>query len=121
MLEEKAVSYRFALNATFDLLLNATVTAGDEWKKPLEVPQGFGPEHFRRVLEMLGRATGQAALPCDAFCAQYYHPQEQTSCILLTTESEEAARRCLDPLPGVSVLVLTPEMAVEAETEGHRA
>ena len=121
MLEEKAVSYRFALNATFDLLLNATVTAGDEWKKPLEVPQGFGPEHFRRVLEMLGRATGQAALPCDAFCAQYYHPQEQTSCILLTTESEEAARRCLDPLPGVSVLVLTPEMAAEAETEEHRA
>lgn len=118
MLEEKAVSYRFALNATFDLLMNATVTAGDEWKKPLEVPQGYGPEHFCRVLEMLGRATGQAAQPCREFCARYYHPQEQTSCIFLTTEPEAEARACLNPMPGVQLLVLTPEMAQKREEEG---
>ena len=116
MLEDKAVSYRFALNATFDLLMNATVTAGDEWKRPLEVPQGFGPEHFRRVLELLGRATGQAAQSCEAFCARYYHPQEQTSCIFLTTEPEAAARANLNPMPGMEVLVLTPENIAKEET-----
>lgn len=40
MLEEKAVSYRFALNATFDLLMNATVTAGDEWKSRWKCRRG---------------------------------------------------------------------------------
>ncbi len=118
MLEEKAVSYRFALNATFDLLMNATVTAGDEWKKPLEVPQGYGPEHFRRVLEMLGRATGQTAQPCREFCARYYHAQEQTSCIFLTTEPEAEARACLNPMPGVRLLVLTPECVQQRGEEG---
>lgn len=109
ILEDKAVSYRFALNATFDLLMNATVTAGGEWKRPLEVSQGYGPEHYRRVLEMLGRATGQAAQPCAEFCARYYHPQEQTSCIFLTTEPEETASACLNPMPGMEILLLTPE------------
>ena len=118
MLEEKAVSYRFALNATFDLLMNATVTAGDEWKKPLEVPQGYGPEHFRRMLEMLGRATGQTAQPCREFCARYYHAQEQTSCIFLTTEPEAEARACLNPMPGVRLLVLTPECVQQRGEEG---
>ena len=118
MLEEKAVSYRFALNATFDLLMNATVTAGDEWKKPLEVPQGYGPEHFRRTLEMLGRATGQTAQPCREFCARYYHAQEQTSCIFLTTEPEAEARACLNPMPGVRLLVLTPECVQQRGEEG---
>lgn len=75
-LEEKAVSYRFAANAAFDLLLNAALS-GEEWRKPLETPQGYGPEHYRRVLEILGRATGQTALSCARFCAEYYHPQEQ--------------------------------------------
>lgn len=118
MLEEKAVSYRFALNATFDLLMNATVTEGDEWKKPLEVPQGYGPEHFRRMLEMLGRATGQTAQPCREFCARYYHAQEQTSCIFLTTEPEAEVRACLNPMPGVRLLVLTPECVQQRGEEG---
>lgn len=109
MLEEKAVSYRFAANSSFDLLLNAALS-GEEWKKPLEAPQGYGPAHYRRVLEILGRATGQAAMPCARFCAEYYHPQEQVSCIFLTTEPEETARAAVSPLPGVSLLVLTPEM-----------
>ena len=77
-LEEKAVSYRFAANAAFDLLLNAALS-GEEWRKPLVTPQGYGPEHYRRVLEILGRATGQTSLSCARFCAEYYHPQGSRS------------------------------------------
>lgn len=116
MLEEKAVSYRFAANSAFDLLLNAALS-GEEWKKPLEAPQGYGPEHYRRVLEILGRATGQAALPCGRFCAEYYHPQEQVSCIFVTTEPEETVRAALMPLPGIPLLVLTPDKAGRADKE----
>lgn len=117
-LEEKAVSYRFAANAAFDLLLNAALS-GEEWRKPLETPQGYGPEHYRRVLEILGRATGQTALSCARFCAEYYHPQEQVSCIVVTTEPEEAVRAAVRPLPGIPLLVLTPEMAVETAQTGE--
>ena len=117
-LEEKAVSYRFAANAAFDLLLNAALS-GEEWRKPLETPQGYGPEHYRRVLEILGRATGQTALSCARFCAEYYHPQEQVSCIVVTTEPEEAVRAAVRPLPGIPLLVLTPEMAAETAQTGE--
>lgn len=117
-LEEKAVSYRFAANAAFDLLLNAALS-GEEWRKPLETPQGYGPEHYRRVLEILGRATGQTALSCARFCAEYYHPQEQVGCIVVTTEPEEAVRAAVRPLPGIPLLVLTPEMAVETAQTGE--
>ena len=117
-LEEKAVSYRFAANAAFDLLLNAALS-GEEWRKPLETPQGYGPEHYRRVLEILGRATGQTALSCAQFCAEYYHPQEQVGCIVVTTEPEEAVRAAVRPLPGIPLLVLTPEMAVETAQTGE--
>lgn len=117
-LEEKAVSYRFAANAAFDLLLNAALS-GEEWRKPLETPQGYGPEHYRRVLEILGRATGQAALSCARFCAEYYHPQEQVGCIVVTTEPEEAVRAAVRPLPGIPLLVLTPEMAIETAQTGE--
>ena len=117
-LEEKAVSYRFAANAAFDLLLNAALS-GEEWRKPLETPQGYGPEHYRRVLEILGRATGQTVLSCARFCAEYYHPQEQVSCIVVTTEPEEAVRAAVRPLPGIPLLVLTPEMAVETAQTGE--
>lgn len=117
-LEEKAVSYRFAANAAFDLLLNAALS-GEEWRKPLETPQGYGPEHYRRVLEILGRATGQTALSCARFCAEYYHPQEQVGCIVVTTEPEEVVRAAVQPLPGIPLLVLTPEMAVETAQTGE--
>ena len=117
-LEEKAVSYRFAANAAFDLLLNAALS-GEEWRKPLETPQGYGPEHYRKVLEILGRATGQTSLSCARFCAEYYHPQEQVSCIVVTTEPEEAVRAAVRPLPGIPLLVLTPEMAVETVQTGE--
>lgn len=117
-LEEKAVSYRFAANAAFDLLLNAALS-GEEWRKPLETPQGYGPEHYRRVLEILGRATGQTSLSCARFCAEYYHPQEQVGCIVVTTEPEEAVRAAVRPLPGIPLLVLTPEMAVETAQTGE--
>lgn len=117
-LEEKAVSYRFAANAAFDLLLNAALS-GEEWRKPLETPQGYGPEHYRRVLEILGRATGRTALSCARFCAEYYHPQEQVGCIVVTTEPEEAVRAAVRPLPGIPLLVLTPEMAVEMVQTGE--
>ena len=117
-LEEKAVSYRFAANAAFDLLLNAALS-GEEWRKPLETPQGYGPEHYRRVLEILGRATGQTALSCARFCAEYYHPQEQVGCIVVTTEPEEAVRAAVQPLPGIPLLVLTPEMAAETAQTGE--
>ena len=117
-LEEKAVSYRFAANAAFDLLLNAALS-GEEWRKPLETPQGYGPEHYRRVLEILGRATRQTVLSCARFCAEYYHPQEQVGCIVVTTEPEEAVRAAVRPLPGIPLLVLTPEMAVEMVQTGE--
>ena len=117
-LEEKAVSYRFAANAAFDLLLNAALS-GEEWRKPLETPQGYGPEHYRRVLEILGRATGQTALSCARFCAEYYHPQEQVGCIVVTTEPEEAVRAAVQPLPGIPLVVLTPEMAAETAQTGE--
>lgn len=117
-LEEKAVSYRFAANAAFDLLLNAALS-GEEWRKPLETPQGYGPEHYRKVLEILSRATGQTALSCARFCAEYYHPQEQVGCIVVTTEPEEAVRAAVRPLPGIPLLVLTPEMAVETAQTGE--
>ena len=117
MLEDKAVEYQFVVNASFDLLMNHAFSDGG-WNAPLDVPQGYGPEHFRRVLEMLGRATGQTAQSCREFCARYYHPQEQTSCIFLTTEPEAEARACLNPMPGVRLLVLTPERVQQRGEEG---
>lgn len=82
-------------------------------------PRSYGPEHYRRVLEILGRATGQTALSCARFCAEYYHPQEQVSCIVVTTEPEEAVRAAVRPLPGIPLLVLTPEMAAETAQTGE--
>ena len=92
------------------------VRSGESRWKP---PQGYGPEHYRRVLEILGRATGQTALSCARFCAEYYHPQEQVSCIVVTTEPEEAVRAAVRPLPGIPLLVLTPEMAAETAQTGE--
>lgn len=107
MLEDKAITYRFVVNTSFDLLMN-TAFADSNWNAPLEAPQGYGPEHFRRVLEMLGRANGQPARSCEAFFAKYLTPQEQQSLILLTNRPEEV-RAALPPLPGVEPLILTPE------------
>ena len=46
-------------------------------------------------------------------------PQEQVSCIVVTTEPEEAVRAAVRPLPGIPLLVLTPEMAVETVQTGE--
>ena len=107
MLEDKAIAYRFVVNASFDLLMNIAF-ADSNWNAPLEVPQGYGPEHFRRVLEMLGRANGQPARSCEAFFAKYLTPQEQQSLIILTN-TPDLVRGALPPLPGVEPLILTPE------------
>lgn len=94
------------------------VRSGENRWKPR---RATAPEHYRRVLEILGRATRQTALSCARFCAEYYHPQEQVSCIVVTTELEEAVRRAaVRPLPGIPLLVLTPEMAVETVQTGQR-
>ena len=50
---------------------------------------------------------------------EYYHPQEQVSCIVVTTEPEEAVRAAVQPLPGIPLLVLTPKMAVETAQTGE--
>ena len=107
MLEDKAVAYQFVVNASFDLLMNHAFSDGG-WNAPLDVPQGYGPEHFRRVLEMLGRANGQPARSCEAFFGKYLRPQEQQSIIILTNEPE-VVRAALPPLPGIEPLILTPK------------
>ena len=112
MLEEKAIAYRFVVNTSFDLLMNAAFVDSN-WNAPLEVPQGYGPEHFRRVLEMLGRACGQPARSCEVFFAKYLHPQEQQSLIVLTN-TPDRVRGALPPLPGGEPLILTPEEGRQA-------
>ena len=112
MLEEKAIAYRFVVNTSFDLLMNAAF-ADSNWNAPLEVPQGYGPEHFRRVLEMLGRACGQPARSCEVFFAKYLHPQEQQSLIVLTN-TPDRVRGALPPLPGGEPRILTPEEGRQA-------
>lgn len=115
MLEEKAISYRLAVNSTFDVLISGALVAGNPWNKPLETGQGYGPEHFRRALEILGRATGQPAEPCERFCMEYFGPGRQDSCILITTESEETVRPYLHLPAGRRLLVLRPEQSTERE------
>ena len=100
MLEEKAIS---------------ALVAGNPWNKPLETGQGYGPEHFRRTLEILGRATGQPAEPCERFCTEYFGPGRQDSCILITTEPEEMVRPYLNLPAGRSLLVLRPEQPTKKE------
>ena len=109
ILEEKAVSYRLVVNSTFDSLIHGALVLGSQWNKPLETGQGYGPEHFRRALEILGRAVGQPAESCERFCAQYFGPGSQDSCVMITTEPEERVRACLHLAPGRSLLVLRPE------------
>lgn len=109
ILEEKAVSYRLVVNSTFDSLIHGALVPGSQWNKPLETGQGYGPEHFRRALEILGRAVGQPAESCERFCAQYFGPGSQDSCVMITTEPEERVRACLHLAPGRSLLVLRPE------------
>ena len=109
VLEEKAIIYRLAVNSTFDVLIHGALVVGSQWNKPLETGQGYGPEHFRRVLEILGRAAGQPAQSCERFCAEYFAPGTQDSCIMITTEPEERVRPCLPLAAGRSLLVLRPE------------
>ena len=108
-LEEKAIIYRMAVNSTFDVLVSGALVAGSQWNKPLETGRGYGPEHFRRALEILGRAMGQPAESCERFCAEYFGPGSQDSCIVITTEPEETVRPCLRLAPGRSLLILRPE------------
>ena len=113
MLEEKAVIYRLVVNSTFDVLISGALVAGSQWNKPLETGRGYGPEHFRRALEILGRAAGQPAESCGQFCAESFAPGTQDSCIMITTEPEERVRSCLHLEPGRSLLVLRPELPTE--------
>lgn len=115
MLEEKAISYRLAVNSTFDVLIHGALVAGNAWNKPLETGQGYGPEHFRRALEILGRATGQPAEPCERFCTEYFGPGTQDSCILITTEPKETVRPYLHLPAGCSLLILRPDQPTERE------
>lgn len=112
ILEEKAIVYRMAVNSTFDVLINGALVVGSQWNQPMETGQGYGPEHFRRVLEILGRALGQPAEPCERFCAAYLRPGTQDSCIMITTEPEDTVRPCLHLPPGGSLLILSPEQPV---------
>ena len=115
MLEEKSISYRLAVNSTFDVLIHGALVAGNAWNKPLETGQGYGPEHFRRALEILGRATGQPAEPCERFCTEYFGPGTQDSCILITTEPKETVRPYLHLPAGCSLLILRPDQPMERE------
>ena len=117
-LEEKAVSYRFAANAAFDLLLNAALS-GEEWRKPLETPQGYGPRTLPQGVGNFGpRHRADRPFVC-AVLRRILPPQEQVSCIVVTTEPEEAVRAAVQPLPGIPLLVLTPEMAAETAQTGE--
>ena len=115
MLEEKAIIYRMAVNSTFDVLINGALVAGNQWNKPLETGRGYGTEHFRRALEILGRAAGQPAESCERFCTEYFGPGTQDSCIMITTEPEETVRSCLHLAPGRSLLILRPEQPTGKE------
>lgn len=112
-LEEKAVIYRLVVNSTFDVLVQGGLVAGSQWNKPLETGQGYGPEHFRRALEILGRAAGQPAQGCEQFCTEFFRPGTQDSCIMITTEPEGAVRPCLRLPAGRSLLILRPEPGKE--------
>lgn len=109
ILEEKAIIYRLVVNSTFDVLIHGALVVGSQWNKPLETGQGYGPEHFRRALEILGRAAGQPVQSCERFCTEYFAPSTQDSCIMITTEPEEAVRPWLHLASGRSLLVLRPE------------
>ena len=115
ILEEKAVSYRLVVNSTFDALIHGALVADNQWNKPLETGQGYGPEHFRRALEILGRAAGQPAESCERFCTAYFGPGSQDSCIMITTEPEERVRPWLHLAAGRSLLVLRPQQPKEKE------
>lgn len=117
MLEEKAVIYRLVVNSTFDVLISGALVAGIQWNKPLETGRGYGPEHFRRTLEILGRAAGQPVASCEQFCAEYFAPGTQDSCIMITTQPEEQVRPWLHLAPGRSLLVLRPEQQTETGKE----
>ena len=61
-LEEKAVSYRFAANAAFDLLLNAALS-GEEWRKPLETPQATAPNTTAGCWKFWAAPPGRPPFP----------------------------------------------------------
>lgn len=115
ILEEKAIIYRLVVNSTFDVLIHGALVVGNQWNKPLETGQGYGPEHFRRVLEILGRAAGQPTQSCEQFCAEFFVPGTQDSCIVITTEPEDRVRPCLHLAAGRSLLILRPEEKKEKE------
>lgn len=108
VLEDRAVAYRFVINTKYDLLMNFFV-GGAEWTESLEATMGFGPEHYRRVLELLSRTTGASPAPLEDFFAENLRRGEQCSCIVVTTLDEAAVRAALPPLPESTVLVLTAD------------
>lgn len=112
ILEEKAVTYELHTNARYDLLSSAIVMGTQRAREALEVRQGLGEAHFRRVLENLGRATGETTLSVAAFLEKAMGEGEVHSRILITSRSampEAAQLARLRAACGGKLQIFTPE------------
>lgn len=103
-MEEKQVKYKFSTNATI------SGYAGN-WS---DVNEGLGGNHFRTVMEGLGRAISYATEPFSATVERAYRQAEQgRSFIIVTPQIDEewgAELKKLQEISSAPVCILTPDL-----------
>lgn len=117
ILEKRGVPYALATNSMLETGRLAGRTARTGTQGGMEVKRGLGEAHFRRALEVLGRATGQADRPGGLFLERAAGEGGVHSRILITPEAgmpEAGALARLRAASGGSLQILTPQ-EVEAQ------
>ena len=102
-LERKKINYSFATNATISGFAGS-------WS---QIDEGLGGNHFRTVLEGLGRATCQAIEPFGRTLDRAFRQAESGRSFLLVTPQRENSwlpqLQRLEELSAAPVLVLCPD------------
>ena len=113
-LEKKKVKYKFATNATISGFAGS-------WS---EISEGLGGNHFLTVMEGLGRATCLATEPFSSLIERESQKAELgRSFILISPDDDDESwtsnLKVLEEVSNNSVVILTPDMFKNEETEAE--
>lgn len=111
VLERRMIPYSLALNSVLEYgRTNHMAYAGGQ--NPAKLKQGLGETHFRRALELLGRATSRVDLPGEPFLLRAAGEGGVHCRILITTRDgmpPAGAVAQLRAASGGELLVITPQ------------